>query len=157
MGVLLDEKTVAAIVRRLRMMPVVSRTLQGDSPQRDRGGYVAEITNIDANDFFKVKLLNADYDQFGPELLVAKPPMLRHGVESRWDWPTSHTTTHTNEIEVTDGTDTYVWKVCPPYAIGDRVTIFNIGLTELLNDDDQPILFEEVKPFREWLAEEVSS
>lgn len=157
MGYLLDEQTINAIVRRLRMIPVVSRTMQHDRPQHDRGGYVAEIINVDESDTFVAQLLNAEFDKFGPELVVAKDPMMRHDVENRWAWPTSHTSINSNRIQVSDGSDTYVWKVTPPYTVGDRVTIHNIGLTDLKNSDDQPILWAELKPSREWLAEGASS
>ena len=89
-----------------------------------RGGptqLMCEITAL-ANDDLTVRRLDASGAMIGAAFDAAKPFELRH-VAANYDWPTGLTTTNTNEVEVTDGTDTYTWIVTPIYRVGDPIKV----------------------------------
>ena len=91
--------------------------------------FAAEITSLITNDTLVVQRLDGDGVRVGSSMIVAKPYKLRH-VAANYEWATSITSTDTNTVEASDGTNTYTWRVTPDgYAVGDIIYIQRVQYT----------------------------
>lgn len=148
----LDSLLGPGVVNTDRSLTIESHreTFEQPASNTRRHTRVVEIVSLH-NDYLTVKTLDVSGTKIGDEFEVAKPYTLRH-VVGNYDWPTTLTTTDTNTVEVTDGTDTYDWTVAPIYQVGDIVTVQRVAHSGVdVGDDDLKWL--EVAPSRVWGAE----
>lgn len=116
--------------------------------------FVAEITALQ-NDYLTVQLLDSSGTKVGAAFNAAKPYKLRH-LAANYDWVTTWTSsTDTNTAEVTDGSDSYIWRVTPDgFAVGEPVLVFPVAYTGVtVSSADLKYLVDQGA--RHWAAEDV--
>ena len=97
----------------------------------------------------EVRRVSPNGTSYGTAFEVAKPHTLRH-VVGNYEWPTSLDTTDTNQVEASDGTDTYTWIVTPLYQVGDVVTIQRVVYSGVNGSGGSDLKWLELSPSRIW-------